>query len=132
MIKNANRTILVVNDVAATLVGIEVLLKHDGYRIVAARDEPEAIDKARFNLPDLMLISVDGEIKEVIAAAVRIRRRAALNLNLPIIIFCVGELKEGAEAAVGQNIYLAHPNNFNQMRRFISRLLLKFSKAALN
>lgn len=132
MIKNGGQKILVGDDVAETLDGIEAMLTRDGYRIEAASDESEATDKARLGSPNLMLVSLDGEIADVIVVAARIRARAALNENLPIIIFCVGELKEGCEVAVGQDIYLAHPDNFNQLRGFISRLLLRFSNAAQN
>jgi len=130
MIKNGNRKILVVNDVEATLDGIEELLTRDGYRVEAARDEREAAEKARLSSPDLMLVSLDGEVAGIIAAASRIRASAGLAKNLPIIIFCVGELKEGCESAVGNNIYLAHPENFNQLRDFIARLLLRFPSPA--
>ena len=130
MIKNGGQTILVVDDVEETLDGIEELLKRDGYRVAAARNEIEATDKARLNSPDLMLVSLDGEIADVIAAAKRIRERALLNEDLPIIIFCVGELREGGEADIGHNIYLAHPDNFNQLRDFIARLLPDFSNMA--
>jgi len=130
MIKNECQTILVVDDVEETLDGIEALLKHDGYCIEAARNELEAMDKARFNSPDLILISLDGKITDVIAVARRIRASAGSNKNLPIIIFCVGELKEGGESAAGDNIYLAHPDNFNQLRDLIARLLLRFPSRA--
>ncbi|CAN5308223.1 response regulator [soil metagenome] len=130
--KNGGQTILVVDDILETLDGIESLLRRDGYLVETARDERDAADKACLNQPDLMLVSLDGEISDVIAAAGRIRTRAAPNKNLPVIIFCVGEIKEGNEAAVGQNIYLAHPDNFNQLREFISRLLSGFSNAAQN
>jgi len=119
MIKNGGQTILVVDDVEETLDGIEELLKRDGYRVAAARNEIEATDKVRLNSPELMLVSLDGEVDDVIAAARRIRKRASLNEDLPIIIFCVGELREGGEADIGHNIYLAHPDNFNQLRDFI-------------
>ncbi len=125
MIKNNGQTILVVDDVEETLDGIKALLTRDGYRVSAARDEQDAAHKARFNTPDLMLVSLDGEIADVIAVARRIRASAGSNKNLPIIIFCVGELKEGGESAVGHNIYLAHPDNFNQLRDLIARLLLR-------
>jgi len=130
MIKNDGQTILVVDDVEETLDGIKEMLTSDGYRVYAARNELEAMAKARFNSPDLILISLDGKITDVIAAANRIRRRAGLNKNLPIIIFCVGELKEGGETAVGHNIYLSHPDNFNQLRAFIASLLLRFPSVA--
>ncbi len=123
MIKNDGQTILVVDDVEETLDGIKEMLTRDGYRVYAARDERDAADKARLSSPDLMLVSLEGEAADIIVAASRIRARAGLDDDLPIIIFCVGEIKEGSETAVGDNIYLAHPDNFNQLRSFISRLL---------
>ncbi|MDQ6785233.1 MAG: hypothetical protein M3033_00240 [Acidobacteriota bacterium] len=130
MSKKNGQTILAVDDVEETLDGIKALLEHDGYRVCAANDEREATDKARFDAPDLMLVSLAGEIADVIAAASRIRGQAGFGDDLPVIIFCVGELKEGCEVAAGRNIYLAHPDNFNQLRKFIARLLLKFPSAA--
>ena len=123
MIKNGNRKILVVNDAVKRRFDIEELLTRDGYRVEAARDEQKAVEKARLNSPDLMLVSLEGEVADIIAAAIRIRASAGFGDDLPIIIFCVGELKEGYEVSVEPNIYLAHPDNFNQLRDFISRLL---------
>jgi CheY-like chemotaxis protein len=90
MIKNRGQTILVVNDIEETIDGIKALLEHDGYRVNAARSEQDAVDKAHLHSPDLMLVSLDGEIADVVAAAKGIRRRAALDKNLPIVIFCLG------------------------------------------
>ena len=132
MVNKYGKTILVVDDIAETLDGIEALLKTDGYQIEAARNEQDASVRGIVRLPDLMLVSLDGKLAEVIAVAMRIREKIVPGKNLPIIIFCVGELNEGSEAAAGENVYLAHPNNFNQLRAFISRLLLKFSNAARN
>lgn len=123
MIKNDGQTILVVDDVEETLDGIKEMLTRDGYRVYAARDERDAADKARLNLPDLMLVSLEGKAAGIIVAASRIRACAGLDDDLPIIIFCVGEIKEGSETAVGDNIYIARPDNFNQLRDFISHLL---------
>ena len=130
MIKNDGQTILVVDDVEETLDGIKEMLTRDGYRVYAARDERDAADKARLSSPDLMLVSLEGETADIIVAATRIRARARLDNNLPIIIFCVGEIKEGSETAVGHNIYLSHPDNFNQLRAFIASLLLRFPSVA--
>ncbi len=124
MIKNDNQTILVVDDVEETLDGIKELLTSDGYLVYAARDERDAADKARLSSPDLMLVSLEGEAADIIVTASRIRACAGLDDDLPIIIFCVGELKEGYEVSVEPNIYLAHPDNFNQLRDLIARLLL--------
>jgi DNA-binding response OmpR family regulator len=128
MIKNDNQTILVVNDVEATRKSIEVLLKQDGYNIKTARDEQNAADAARVKQPDLMLVSLDGETDEVVASVRRIRNRAALDKNIPVIIFCADEFEEN-EVSVERNIFLSCPDNFNQLRNFISRLLLQSQKA---
>ncbi len=130
MIKNDGQTILVVDDVEETLDGIKEMLTSDGYRVYAARDERDAADKARLSSPDLMLVSLEGEVADIIVAASRIRACAGLDDNVPIIIFCVGEIKEGSETAVGDNIYLAHPDNFNQLRDLIASLLLRFPSRA--
>ena len=130
MIKNDGQTILVVDDVEETLDGIKEMLTSDGYRVYAARDERDAADKARLSSPDLMLVSLEGEAADIIVAASRIRASAGLDDDLPIIIFCVGEIKEGSETAVGDNIYLAHPDNFNQLRDLIASLLLRFPSGA--
>ncbi len=130
MIKNGGQTILVVDDVEETLDGIKEMLTSDGYRVFAARDERDAADKARLSSPDLMLVSLEGEAADIIVAASRIRARAGLDDDLPIIIFCVGELKEGSETVVGHNIHLAHPDNFNQLRDLIASLLLRFPSVA--
>lgn len=81
MIKNSGQTILVADDVEETLDGIEALLTRDGYRVVTAKDEQDAADKARLTSPDLLLVSLDGKVADVIAAASRVRANAGLDNN---------------------------------------------------
>lgn len=128
MIKNKSRTILVVNDVEATRDGIKQMLEQDGYSIMIARNEKDAVEKFHLEQIDLMLVTFEGETASVIVAAERIRARAETGENTPIIIFCVGELEE--EAAVEGNIYFSCPDDFNQLRKFIERLLDRFQAAA--
>lgn len=123
--ENNGQMILVVNDIEATRKSIEVLLTSDGYCIKTAKNEQKAAHAARFNHPDLMLVSLDGKTDDVIAGVCRIRKSAALSENVPVIIFCADEVKEGDEVNVERNIYLTCPDNFNQLRNFISRLLQK-------
>lgn len=42
---------------------------------------------------------------------------------MPILIFCFDEIAAGAEVAVGKNVHIAQPDNFNQLRDLLSRLL---------
>jgi two-component system response regulator MprA len=115
--------ILVVEDVEEIRDAIEKLLQEDGYRIDTAGDEQGAIVRALRRPPDLILLSGNQLPGEVIEAATRIRERAELSEELPVVIFYVEAIDEGAEVNVGANVYLTRPDNFNQLRAFLRRLL---------
>jgi two-component system response regulator MprA len=117
------RIILVVEDVAETRDGIERLLKTDGYHVAVARDERDAIDSAERRHPDLILVSLAGLPREVIVAARRIRESAKIGEHVPVVVFCVEEIGEGDEVALGENVHVTRPDNFNQLRRLLTRLL---------
>jgi DNA-binding response OmpR family regulator len=117
------RFILVIEDVEETRDGIERLLKADGYRVDPVRQEEEAVARAERKRPHLILVSLGGDPTEVIATARRVRARAELGEQVPIVIFCIEALAEGAEVNIGKNIYLTRPDNFNQLRTLITRLL---------
>jgi len=122
--------ILVVEDVAETRYGIEKLLTADGYRVALARDEPDAIESAKLRRPDLILVSLAGLPREVIAKARRIRKRAEVGEKVPVVVFCIEEIAEGDEVAIGQNVHVTRPDNFNQLRSLMTRLLSKIPNAA--
>ena len=124
-------TILIVEDVEETRDCIENLLEGDGYRVEAARDEETAVASARRTAPDLILVSLSGvSDSTVIDTARRIRARAGLGDEVTVVIFCVETLNEGAEIAVGDNVHVTRPDNFDQLRKFIKRLLHNISVVA--
>lgn len=110
-------------DVHETRDGIEKLLLADDYRVALARDEADAIESALRKRPDLILVSLAGLPLEVIASARRIREDAGVADTIPVVVFCVGELFEGDEVAVGKNVHVTRPDNFNQLRALLIRLL---------
>ena len=122
--------ILVVEDVAETRDGIEKLLKADGYCVAVARDERDAIVSAQLRHPDLILLSLAGLPREVIATARRIRERAEVGEQVPVVLFCMDGIAEGDEVAIGQNVHVTRPDNFNQLRSLLTRLLTKIPIAA--
>ena len=124
-----NPTILVVEDVHETRDGIEKLLKVDGYRVVLARDELDGIERARRQCPDLILVSLAGTPSEVLICGQRIRESAAAGEAVPIVIFGFDEIPAGAEVAIGKNVHITHPDNFDQLRGFLSRLLRRVATA---
>jgi CheY-like chemotaxis protein len=117
--------ILVVQDVEETRDGLEKLLTGDGYRVDAARAEDDAVVRAQRQPPHLLLVNLGKPAVEVIAVARRIRDRAALREEVPVVIFCSEAVGEGEEVALGSQVYVTRPENFNQLRRFLDRLLLQ-------
>lgn len=120
---NTPSLILVVEDVAETRDGIEKLLKADGHCVSVARDERDAVESAQRNRPDLILVSLAGLPREVIVTARRIRETANVGEDVPVVVFCVEEIDEGEEVALGHNIHVTRPDNFNQLRSLLIRLL---------
>ena len=121
--------ILVVEDVPETRDGIEKLLTADGYHVVVARDERDAIETAERLRPDLILVSLAGLPREVIFSARNIREGADLGEHVPVVVFCIDEIAEGDEVAIGQNVHVTRPDNFNQLRTLLARLLDSMSIA---
>ena len=122
--------ILVVEDVHETRDGIETLLMADGYRVASARDVRDAIERAQRTRPDLILISLAGSPHEVVLSARSIRERADVGEQVPVVVFCIEGIDEGDEVEIGENVYLSRPDNFNQLRGLIARLLNRNSIVA--
>ena len=127
---NTSLIILVVEDIDETRHGIEKLLIADGYRVALARDEQDGIESARRQRPDLILVSLAGLPREVIVSARRIRDGAEIGEDVPVVVFCIEEIGEGDEVAIGKNVHVARPDNFNQLRSLLARLLLAVPRAA--
>ena len=115
--------LLVVDDVEEVLDGIEKLLGADGYSIDAARSEEQAVECARRNPPQLVLLNLDALPDELVATARRIRTGAQLDPGVPIVLFCAEWVAEGEEVHLGDNVYATQPDHFNQLRDFLARLL---------
>lgn len=127
---NTNLIILVVEDVQETREGIEKLLMVDGYHIALASDEQDGIESARRQRPDLILVSLAGVPREVIGSARRIREGAGITNDVPVVVFCIDDIAEGDEVAIGENVHLTRPDNFNQLRTLLARLLDTIPQAA--
>jgi CheY-like chemotaxis protein len=102
---------------------MEKLLMADGYRVSLARHEIEAIESAQQKCPDLILVSLARSPNEIIMAAERIRAAAEVGARVPVVISCVEGIDEGEEVAIDQNVHLTCPDNFNQLRGLMVRLL---------
>jgi CheY-like chemotaxis protein len=120
--------ILVVEDVEETRHGVERLLTSSGYRVTTAGDEEEAVLKIGLQRPDLILICLGLSSTRVLAPARRMRERAGLGEEVPVVLFCPPSQDEGAEVTVGYNIHMISPENFDRLRALVSRLLQKLPR----
>src|SRR5436305_14996426 len=91
-------TILVVEDVEETRLGIERLLIRDGYKVNTAYNEDDATFKARVEAPDLILMSLGFDTVGVGAIGRNIRDRSELPTGIPVVVFCIATIDEVAEA----------------------------------
>ena len=123
------QVILVLEDIEETAHLIEKMLKRDGYLVTLARSEEDAIFRGRSQSPDLILISLGLGTKPLLATARRIRRQAGLSQDIAIVIFSDPTIAEGAEVEVDKNVYVTRPDNFDQLRELLRRLLCKVSKS---
>ena len=115
--------ILVIADVEETRMGIKRLLSVDGYRVLTAKDEGDAAQMFHHVSPDLVLISLGVNQVEPVSIAQQMRDAWELTGEVPIVLFAVTTLEEGGEVRIEPNIYLVDPDNFNQLRQLISRLV---------
>jgi CheY-like chemotaxis protein len=115
--------ILVIADVEETRIGIERLLNADGYRVLAARGSADAAQVRRYVSPQLVLMTLSRSSVEPPLLGQQVRNTWNLTDDVPIVVFAVATLEEGAEIKIESNIYLTHPDNFNQLRKLISRLV---------
>ena len=118
------QVILVLDDIEETRYLTEKMLGNNDCCIRLARDEEDAISRARSESPDLILMSLGLDFEQLLATAQRIRHKAAFGGDVAIVIFCVPTIPEGAEIEVDKNVYATRPDNFDQLRDFLHRLLL--------
>jgi len=115
--------ILVVEAVEGLRDGMKDLLTANGYRVTTAIDEEDAVETARRQCPDLILICLGEPPPDLFSNVVRIRERAEISNEVPIVVFCITAVGEGEEVVYENHVYVISPDNFNHLRRFLKRLL---------
>ena len=123
-----NQLILVVEDVYETRAGIATLLEANGHRVALASTEGQTRNSTRLERPNLILVSGSGLRDNVLVMVERIRKEVAVGYEVPVVVFCAQDISEGEEVAINGNVYLTNPDNFNQLRSLVARLLLETSQ----
>ena len=126
MLTDSVPTILLVEDVEEIRDAAEKLLTADGYRVVPARDEEDAVVRATRQPPNILLVNLPGPSIRVVETARRIRERLALSRDTPVLIFGADTISEGEELEMPGNIYLTRPDNFDQLRESLRQRLHRF------
>lgn len=121
------RRILVLHDLQETREAIESFLRKDGYLVYGAADADSAIDRARQHHPDLILVSLAGAPQRVLSESLRVRSQAGLGRQIPIVVLFITTAEEGSELQIGEMLYIALPDNLNQLRALLARLLERTS-----
>ena len=120
-------TILVVDDEALLVKGIRFNLISDGYDVITGSNGQEAVDLAKSENPDLIVLDVMMPVMDGLTACSRIREFS----NVPIILLTakVDDMDKLMGFDHGADDYLTKPFNILELKARI-RALLRRSGAA--
>lgn len=96
-----------------------------GFRVVIAEDEDDAVERTKRQRPDLVLVDLDMPPTNVLSVGRRIRRRAELDEDVPIVVIAsrYDEDLEGQDVKVGDHEYVTYMTDFEELENLISHLL---------
>ena len=115
-------TVLVVEDEEALLMGLEENLKEAGYKVVTATDGRQALDSARANRPDLILLDV--MIPEISGFEV-CRKLLESGASMPVIMLTArsDEFDKLHGFEMGADDYVTTPFSINELLARVKAVL---------
>ncbi len=125
---DSRRTILLVEEDDETRRVLKANLEAEGYRVLSALDEEDACDRVGGGgaEADLVLVNLVGKAPEAgLAAGRRIRAHAGYDGLTPLVVMAekYGEDVEGTDVNVGGNDWITYPEDHDQLRNLLARLL---------
>ena len=126
------RTILLVEEDDDTRPILRHNLQADGYRVLIALDEEDALGRVDGGhvRADLILLNLVGKSPaETLEAGRRIRAHAKYDGHTPLVVMAeeYGPELEGTDENTGGNDWVTYPKDHEQIRSLLSRLLDKLS-----
>ncbi len=114
-------TILVVDDEALLVKGIRFNLKSDGYEVITGSNGQEAVDLAKVEQPDLIVLDVMMPVMDGLTACARIREFS----DVPIILLTAktDDMDKLMGFDHGADDYLTKPFNILELKARIRALL---------
>ena len=120
--KGSNHTIMVVEDYDDTRYFLKRILEKKGYRVLEAVNGQEAVEIARTEQPDLILMDLDLPILDGIGATQHLRQQDATKL-VPIVAVTAYPMSYTRVKAFakGCNEYLSKPIDFEELDKVLTR-----------
>jgi CheY-like chemotaxis protein len=118
------KRILIVDDKATSRELLRIVLEKQGYAVLEADDGEKALQKARIENPDLILLDLQMPIRNGYEV-LRELRQDARYAALPIIAITASAMQGDREKALAAGFtgYLTKPVSLSHLRNEIHRLL---------
>ena len=119
---NKVKTVLLVEDFDDSRYMMRRLLEMSGYRVIEARNGREAVEFARHECPDLILMDLSLPVMDGISATRYIRELENI-CEVPIIAVSAYDTDDIYEAArkAGCNEYMTKPVDYDQLDRVMGQ-----------
>lgn len=120
----AQPTVLVVEDFDDARELITLWLSASGYRVIEARDGGEAVELARRECPDVVVMDMSLPVLDGLSATAAIRRIEEV-CHVPIIACSANDVREWADKALaaGCNDFVSKPVDFPALEAALKRWL---------
>jgi CheY-like chemotaxis protein len=117
--------VLLVKDQEDTLFEMKQVLELNGYSVVDTDNGQDAVKRARYTHPDLVLVDLDVPLLYELVAARQIIKQAFLGAVPVVIVSHDGELEPGAlmEVCVRRNEYVTRLSGYEQLEHLLDYLL---------
>jgi CheY-like chemotaxis protein len=118
------KRILIVEDKASSRELLRTVLENQGFVVSEAADGEGALQKARAELPDLILLDLHMPVRGGYEVLKELRREPRF-ASVPIVAVTASAMQGDREKAIaaGFNAYLTKPVPLNSLRTEIQRLL---------
>jgi CheY-like chemotaxis protein len=118
------KTILVAEDRDASRELVRTLLEHSGYLVLEATNGAEAVDVAKANMPDLVLLDLQMPLKNGFEVLHELRADDRFS-STPIVALTASAMLGDKEKALMQGFssYLTKPISLATIRLELARLL---------
>jgi DNA-binding response OmpR family regulator len=103
-------------------------LKREGYKVLLAIDEEDALDRADgggLKAINLILVNLtDKSADEALRVGREVRAHAQLDERVPVVVRPerYGKDVEGTDVNVGHNDWISYPDDSDQLQRLLRRL----------